>query len=76
MKTGTNLNSDAMNMMLHCLRLGIVTGCYGLMLTNMLNDIMLGEPAIHEASIGLGVMDPKRCQYPDDGSSARPCSGR
>ena len=57
-KTGTNLNSDAMNMMLHCLRLGIVTGCYGLMLTNMLNDIMLGEPAIHEASIGLGVMDP------------------
>jgi carbon-monoxide dehydrogenase catalytic subunit len=57
-KTGTNLNSDPIDMLLHCLRLGIVTGFYGLMFTNYLNDIMIGEPVIHEAASGFGVIDP------------------
>jgi anaerobic carbon-monoxide dehydrogenase catalytic subunit len=57
-KTSTNLNSDPVNMLLHVLRLGISTGLYGLTLTNMLNDIMLGEPVIRKAPAGLQVIDP------------------
>ena len=39
-KTSTNLNSDPVNMLLHCLRLGISTGIYGLVLTNLINDVL------------------------------------
>ena len=44
--------------MLHCLKLGISTGIYGLTLTNLLNDVMLGEPEMMPAPVGLGVIDP------------------
>ena len=54
MKCSTNLNSDPTDMLLHCLKLGISTGVYGLMLTNLLNDVMLGEPEITPAPVGLG----------------------
>jgi len=57
-KTSTNLNSDPVNMLLHCLRLGISTGIYGLTLTNLLNDVILGEPEIRMAPVGLRVIDP------------------
>ncbi len=57
-KCSTNLNSDPMDMLVHCLRLGISTGVYGLMLTNLLNDILLGEPEIRFAPVGLNVIDP------------------
>jgi len=57
-KTSTNLNSDPVNMLLHCLRLGISTGLYGLTLTNLLNDVLLGEPEIRMAPVGLRVIDP------------------
>ena len=57
-KTSTNLNSDPVNMLLHCLRLGISTGLYGLMLTNLLNDVILGEPEIRLAPVGLRVINP------------------
>ncbi|GAA0123096.1 MAG: anaerobic carbon-monoxide dehydrogenase catalytic subunit [Clostridium argentinense] len=56
-KTSTNLNSDPVNMLLHSLRLGISTGLYGLVLTNLLNDIMLGEPKIRSASVGFKVVN-------------------
>ncbi|MBC2581177.1 anaerobic carbon-monoxide dehydrogenase catalytic subunit [Clostridium sp. DJ247] len=56
-KTSTNLNSDPVDMLLSCLRLGISTGIYGLTLTNLLNDIMLGEPKIRAAKVGLKVID-------------------
>ena len=36
----------------------IQPGVYGLMLTNLLNDVMLGEPEIIPAPVGLGVIDP------------------
>lgn len=58
LKTSTNLNSDPVDMLLNCLRLGISTGLYGLTLTNLLNDIMLGEPEIRMASVGMRVIDP------------------
>ena len=57
-KSSTNLNSDPVNMYLHCLKLGISTGLYGLTLTNLLNDVMLGEPEIVQAAVGLHVIDP------------------
>ena len=56
-KTSTNLNSDPVDMLLNCLKLGISTGLYGLTLTNLLNDVMLGEPEIRVAPVGLRVID-------------------
>lgn len=57
-KTSTNLNSDPMDMLKDCLKLGISTGIYGLVLTNLLNDIVLGEPELRLAPVGLRVIDP------------------
>lgn len=56
-KTSTNLNSDPVDMLLHSLSLGIATGVYGLVLTNLLNDVMLGEPKIKAASVGFKVVN-------------------
>ena len=56
--TSTNLNSDPVDMLLSCLKLGISTGLYGLTLTNLLNDVMLGEPEIRMAPVGFRVIDP------------------
>jgi len=58
-KSSTNLNSDPVDMLLHCLRLGISTGLFGLTLTNMINDVLLGEPEIRIAPVGLRVIDPQ-----------------
>ena len=57
-KTSTNLNSDPVHMLFQCLRLGISTGLYGLTLTNLLNDVVIGEPEIRMAPVGLRVIDP------------------
>ena len=58
-KSSTNLNSDPVDMLLNCLRLGISTGLYGLTMTNLLNDIMLGEPVIRPAAVGFKTIDPR-----------------
>ena len=50
-KCSTNLSSDPVDMLMTCLRLGISTGLYGLTLTNLLNDVMLGEPQIRLAPV-------------------------
>ncbi|MCI8441427.1 MAG: anaerobic carbon-monoxide dehydrogenase catalytic subunit [Provencibacterium sp.] len=57
-KTSTNLSSDPVEMLLSCLRLGISTGIYGLQLTNLLNDVVLGDPEIRPAPVGMNVIDP------------------
>ena len=57
-KCSTNLNSDPVDMLIDCLKLGISTGIYGLTLTNLLNDVLLGEPEIRLAPVGLRVIDP------------------
>ena len=57
-KCSTNLNSDPVDMLLSCLRLGISTGIYGLTLTNLLNDVLLGEPKLRMAPVGLHVINP------------------
>lgn len=58
-KSSTNLSSDPVDMLYHSLNLGISTGLYGLTLTNLLNDIMLGEPVITHAQVGFKVVDEK-----------------
>lgn len=57
-KTSTNLNSDPVDMIVNCLTLGITTGLYGLTLTNLLNDVILGEPVIRQAKVGFKVVNP------------------
>jgi len=57
-KTSTNLNTDPIDQLLHCLNLGICTGLYGLALTNLMNDIIMGEPEIGTAATGFSVADP------------------
>ena len=56
-KSSTNLSSDPVDMLVNCLNLGISTGLYGLTLTNLLNDVMLGEPVIRMAPVGFNVID-------------------
>ena len=56
-KTSTNLSSDPVDMLMHALNLGISTGLYGLHLTNLLNDVMLGEPEIRQDQVGFKVVD-------------------
>lgn len=56
-KTSTNLSSDPIDMLMNALNLGVSTGIYGLMLTNLLNDVMLGKPKIREAKVGFRVID-------------------
>lgn len=56
-KTSTNLNSDPVDMLLNSLSLGVTTGVYGLMLTNLLNDVILGTPKIRQAKVGFKVID-------------------
>lgn len=57
-KTSTNLNTDPVDQLLHCLNLGISTGLYGLTMTNLMNDVMMGEPEIRIAPTGFSVADP------------------
>ena len=57
-KCSTNLNSDPVDMLTDCLKLRISTGLYGLTLTNLLNDVLLGEPELRMAPVGLRVIDP------------------
>ena len=57
-KTSTNLSSDPVEMLVSCLRLGVSTGLYGLQLTNLLNDVVLGDPEIRPAPGGMNVIDP------------------
>ncbi len=56
-KTSTNLGSDPVNMFLHCIELGICTGIYGLALTNLLNDAIMGESEIRVAPSGFRTLD-------------------
>jgi carbon-monoxide dehydrogenase catalytic subunit len=57
-KSSTNLNSDLNDMLVHCLRLSISTGVYGLVLTNLLNDVIMGDSKIQFEPVGMQVIDP------------------
>lgn len=58
-KCSTNLNSDPVDMLMDCLKLGISTGLYGLTLTNLLNDVLLGQPEVRMAPVGMNVINPE-----------------
>lgn len=62
-KTGTNLNADPVDQLLHCLKLGICTGMYELTLTNKLNDIIMVDPEIPIASTWFSVVNPEYIIY-------------
>jgi len=57
-KTSTNLNSDPADLLHQALTLGIVTGFYGLEMTNLLNDAIMGEPTIGRSAVGFSVVSP------------------
>jgi carbon-monoxide dehydrogenase catalytic subunit len=57
-KTSTNLSADPANMLVQCLSLGIATGIYGLELTNLMNDAIMGAPEIRVAPAGFRTVDP------------------
>ncbi len=57
-KTSTNLSSDPADMLMQCLRLGIATGLYGLRLTNLINDVIMGEGEIRFEPVGMRTIDP------------------
>ncbi|MCK8816698.1 anaerobic carbon-monoxide dehydrogenase catalytic subunit [Natroniella sulfidigena] len=56
-KTSTNLASDPVDMLMQVLNLGVATGLYGLHLTNLLNDVIVGEPEITQEEVGFKVVD-------------------
>ncbi len=57
-KTSTNLNSDPEDMLLHVLRLGLITGPVSLFGVETINDILFGSPRITETEGGPGILDP------------------
>ncbi len=57
-KTSTNLNSDPEDMLLHTLRLGLITGPIALFGVETINDILFGSPEITKTEGGPGILDP------------------
>ena len=57
-KSGTNLNANVMDMLLHVLRMGLVMGYVGLAMNIYINDILLGTPQITEICAGLASINP------------------
>nr|AAF86272.1 carbon monoxide dehydrogenase catalytic subunit [Methanopyrus kandleri] len=57
-KTSTNLNSDPVDMLLHVLRLGLITGPVALFGVETINDILFGSPKITQTEGGPGILDP------------------
>ncbi len=57
-KTSTNLNSNPMDLLVHCLRLGLHAGFTGLLMTCWLNDILFGSPKITVVENGFSSVKP------------------
>lgn len=55
LKTSSNLNSDPMDMLVQCLRLGISTEVYGLVLVNHRNNNLMGMWVIAPECINIMV---------------------
>lgn len=51
-------NSDVVDLLLHCLRLGIANEAAGLGAIASLQDVLLGPPQLVDAEVDLGVLDP------------------
>ncbi|MCQ6253649.1 anaerobic carbon-monoxide dehydrogenase catalytic subunit [Methanocaldococcus sp.] len=57
-KTSTNLNSNPMDLLVHCLRLGLHAGFTGLLMTCWLNDILFESPKITVVENGFSSVKP------------------
>jgi len=58
-KTSTNLNTNVVDMLMHSLRLGLITGYVALKMHTYMTDIMLRSPKITEVETGVGAVDPE-----------------
>lgn len=57
-KTMTNVNSDVVDLLLHCLRLGIANEYAGLFCITVMQEILTGTAKPNEGSVNIGVLDP------------------
>lgn len=58
-KSMTSIDTDPVDLLLTTMRLSIATGYMGLIATGLMQDILLGTPAITQSESDLGVLDPE-----------------
>ena len=57
-KTMTNVNSDVVDLLLHCLRLGIANEYAGLMGITALQEVLTGTARPNQGPVDIGILDP------------------
>jgi anaerobic carbon-monoxide dehydrogenase catalytic subunit len=57
-KVMTNVNNDVVDLLLHCLRLGIANEYAGLMGITAVQEILTGTASPNEGPVNIGVLDP------------------
>jgi carbon-monoxide dehydrogenase catalytic subunit len=57
-KAMTNVNSDVVDLLLHCLRLGIANEYTGLFGITTMQEILTGTAKPNEGPVNIGIMDP------------------
>jgi carbon-monoxide dehydrogenase catalytic subunit len=54
----TNVNSDVVDLLLHCLRLGIANEFAGLMGITSMQEVLTGTASPNEGPVNIGILDP------------------
>jgi anaerobic carbon-monoxide dehydrogenase catalytic subunit len=57
-KVMTNVNNDVVDILLHCLRLGIANEYAGLMGITAMQEVLTGTAVPNEGSVNIGILDP------------------
>lgn len=57
-KAMTNVNNDVVDLLLHCLRLGIANEYAGLMGITSVQEILTGTASPNEGPVNIGILDP------------------
>lgn len=57
-KTMTNVNNDVLDLLSHCLRMGIANEYAGLFCITVMQEILTGTAKPNEGSVNIGVLDP------------------
>lgn len=57
-KAMTNVNNDVVDLLLHCLRMGIANEYAGLMGITSLQEVLTGTASPNEGPVNIGVLDP------------------
>ncbi|MHB1357531.1 MAG: anaerobic carbon-monoxide dehydrogenase catalytic subunit [Anaerolineae bacterium] len=58
-KVMTNVNNDVVDLLLHCLRLGIANEYAGLMGITSLQEVLTGTASPNEGPVDIGILDPQ-----------------